>query len=538
MKHTTWLAACGALAASFANAQTVPGQPFPAQTARTFANPIDVRIADPFVLLNAGTYYLYGTSNPGEGFDVWTSIDLAHWQASGAVYRRSASTWAQRDFWAPCVVRDEGRYLLYYNAQRDEKQGHRICVAQASSPLGPFTDVRAPLWEPGYAVIDAHVFRDMDMRAYLYYSRDISQHPVSETWVIPLGTDLVTPGGEARLCVAPSAEWEGRWNEAPLVVRHRDRYVLFYSGPEYTSPGYSVGYAVSSSPLGPWTKPFANPVLGRMPWVSGPGHPCITTSPDGREMWMVYHVHEQGSGGGPRVLAADRMRLLDDAQFGVRVEVDGPSLSTQELASGARGPLVAPGDEFEARELDRTRWTIVNEDPGAWRMEKGRLVITTQDGDLWQSRYDLRNLFLQAAPSGDFEAITRTDYTVSRNFDQVMLVAWGDHNSYVRLSNVYSGGRRWQVTRELGGEVRTFETPNTLGDAVWMKLTRRGRTIQFAVSGDGSAWYPVGPPLLTDFAELAVGVSASSPGSGRRGDAGFEFFRVSRGEASRARLTP
>lgn len=255
-------------------------------------------------------------------------------------------------------------------------------------------------------------------------------------------------------------------------------------------------------------------------------------------MWMVYHVHEQGSGGGPRVLAADRMRLLDDAQFGVRVEVDGPSLSTQELASGARGPLVAPGDEFEARELDRTRWTIVNEDPGAWRMEKGRLVITTQDGDLWQSRYDLRNLFLQAAPSGDFEAITRTDYKVSRNFDQVMLVAWGDHNSYVRLSNVYSGGRRWQVTRELGGEVRTFETPNTLGDAVWMKLTRRGRTIQFAVSGDGSAWYPVGPPLLTDFAELAVGVSASSPGSGRRGDAGFEFFRVSRGEASRARLTP
>lgn len=502
----------------------------------TFANPLDVRGADPYVILEQGVYYLYLATAPEPGVEVWSSRDLARWQYRGFAYRPRANDWARKLLWAPCVVRQGSRYLMYFNAVNNDSQGHRIVVAQSNSPTGPFTDVKAPMWDPGYAMIDSDVFIDNDGRGYLYYSRDISQAEVSTSWVVPLARDLLSVAGEPVKCVEPSNEWEGKWNEAPCVFRHGDTYFLLYSGPEYTSPRYSVGYAISQSPMGPWRKPQYAPVLTRTPWTAGPGHPCVVSSPDGREMYMVYHTHQQLEGGGARQIAADRMRVVTDPFAGVRLQVDGPTTLLQKTPSGVVGPLAAASDEFNSSSLDRERWTIVNEDPGAWRLQNGKLVITTQDGDVWGSRFDLRNVFLQSPLPGDFEIVARVELRVQRNFDQAFLIIWGDHNNYIRLSHAYVGGRRWQIVRELNGEVYREEVPNTIGDNVWMKITKRGRSYQCEVSLAGQKWWPVGPPLAADFPEIQVGLGAACPGAGRRIDAEFDFFRVDGGTPSGPRL--
>ncbi|MBK7405730.1 MAG: DUF1349 domain-containing protein [Phycisphaerales bacterium] len=244
---------------------------------------------------------------------------------------------------------------------------------------------------------------------------------------------------------------------------------------------------------------------------------------------MVYHTHQQLSGGDPRQIAVDRMRFVEDPKFGIRVEVDGPTTLSMRLPSGAQGPLAAGNDEFEGKTIDRDRWTIVNEDQGAWRMGGGNLFITPQQGNVWQSRFDIKNLFLQAVPPGDFEAATRVNFQVRQNFEQVFITAWQDHNNYIRLANVFDGGRRWQVIRELGGETFSEEYPNTIGDTVWMKIARHGRTYECSVSVDGRSWWPVGPPLSADFAEVQAGIGAICPGSSRKSEASFEFFRFSSG---------
>lgn len=492
-----------------------------------FANPIDVAGADPDVLLDGGTYYLYSTSAPGFGFMVWTSKDLVHWQQRGMAFRKTDKNWGQKDFWAPCVIKSGSRYLLYYNAQPADApagsaRAHRICVAEATSPLGPFNDVAAPIWDPGDMVIDAQVFVDRDGKGYLYYSN-------GSISMVPLDKSLTKVAGDQVLCLDPSQEWERKWNEGPYVMRRGDKYVMFYSGPGYDMPEYSVGYALADSPTGPWVKPLGSPVLTRTPWVSGPGHNSVVSSPDGKELFMVYHTHQQLSGGDARQIAIDRMRFVPDPNFGIRVEVDGPTLLSQRLPSGAVGPLAAANDEFDGKTINRERWTIVNEDPGAWRVGGGNLFITTQQGNAWQSRFDLRNLFLQTAQPGDFEAVTRVNFQVRQNFEQAFITAWGDHNNYIRLANVFDGGRRWQIIRELGGETFSEEYPNTIGDTVWMKLARHGRTYECSVSVDGKSWWPVGPPLAADFAEVQVGIGAISPGSTRKAEASFEFFRFSSG---------
>jgi beta-xylosidase len=497
----------------------------PEARATSFANPLDLKGADPDILLDNGVYYLYSTSFPGRGFGVWTSKDMVRWQFRGLAYQKTDSGWAQRDFWAPCIVKSGSRYLLYYNAQpKDAQEGsaraHRICVAEATSPLGPFKDLAAPMYDSGDMAIDAHTFIDQDGKGYLYYAN-------GSISVVPLDRSLTKVSGPATVCIDPGQEWEKKWNEAPYVVRQGNKYIMYYSSPGYDMPEYSVAYAVADSPTGPWLKPHGLPVLSRSNLVSGPGHNAVTTSPDGREHFIVYHTHQQLKGGDDRQIAVDRIRYVSDPKFGVRVQVDGPTTLAQELPSGAPAWPAGSGDEFDGRELNRDRWTIVNEDGGAWKMREGKLVITTQEGNVWGERFDLRNIFLTTPAPGDFEIVTRTDFVVRQGFDQVGLVVWQDHNNYIRLSNAFVGGRRWLVTRELGGRPENQDFPNTIGDSVWMKITKRGRTYECSVSANGESWWPVGIPLAADFGEIQVGLVACTPGSGRRADASFEFFRLS-----------
>ena len=131
------------------------------------------------------------------------------------------------------------------------RNSHRICVARSNSPLGPFVDVKAPFLDVGCAVIDAEVFVDGDGRGYLYYSKDISENPVSEIFVVALSDDLLTVTGKPVPCIRPSQAWEGnKWNEAPCVFRHGDTYVMTYSARCFSDPLYGVGYATASSPAG------------------------------------------------------------------------------------------------------------------------------------------------------------------------------------------------------------------------------------------------------------------------------------------------
>ena len=59
----------------------------PASLRPGYFNPLPVEIADPSVLRHDGVYYLYGTSAPSEGFRVWSSTDLVHWEAHPLAFR-------------------------------------------------------------------------------------------------------------------------------------------------------------------------------------------------------------------------------------------------------------------------------------------------------------------------------------------------------------------------------------------------------------------------------------------------------------------
>jgi hypothetical protein len=87
-----------------------------------------------------------------------------------------------------------------------------------------------------------------------------------------------------------------RWAEGSTTLKVQPPagppvYFLTYSANNYENEHYGVGYAVADSPLGPWRKSPANPLLAANPAQSllSTGHGSVTESPDGRQRFYVHH---------------------------------------------------------------------------------------------------------------------------------------------------------------------------------------------------------------------------------------------------------
>jgi beta-xylosidase len=312
-----------------------------ARSVATYTNPVALNLPDPFVIRHDGVYYAYGTNAPGEGYRVLSSPDLVHWQDRGFCFHKTDRSWGRENFWAPCVLEKDHSFYLFYSSMGKvgpdgSRMSHRISVAKSDSPLGPFVDLKAPLLDIGKATIDAHAFIDDDGRAYLYYALDCSENKISELYVVPLSDDLTQVTGSPVFCTRPDTPWEGdTWNEAPFVFKHKNTYIMMYSARGFFDPLYSLGYATSKSPLGPFTKASENPILKKTQAVSGPGHNAVIASPDGKELFCAYHIHHKLEGGHERDLAIDRMIITDMPDGSVRLRINGPTRTPQPMPSGA-----------------------------------------------------------------------------------------------------------------------------------------------------------------------------------------------------------
>jgi GH43 family beta-xylosidase len=317
-----------------------------------YTNPVggEIRMGDPFVLRHDSRYYLYGTAGR-DGFLSWTSADMVHWQAAGYAYQKTENSWCGKTFWAPEVVHYRNRFYMVFSCQPAEAErfSTRISLAVSDKPEGPFRDLHSPLFDRGWAAIDGHIFIDQDGRPYVYFMRAGSPPakggPPGRLQGRILGAalkeDLSGLAGDPVLCLTPEQGWEtperGRShaNEGPTVFRHDGRYYMTYSANHYAEPDYGIGYATAAHPLGPWTKSGANPLVAKdlAKGVSGPGHNSITLSPDGTELFMVYHAHANPARpSGQRDVNIDRLVFDIDG----RLRLIGPTRTPQPLPSASK----------------------------------------------------------------------------------------------------------------------------------------------------------------------------------------------------------
>jgi beta-xylosidase len=247
--------------------------------------------ADPHIAALDGKFYIYPTTDGTEGwkstsFRAWSSSDLANWNDEGVILDLPRDlTWAKLHAWAPAIATKNGKYYYYFSADKN------IGVAVADRPAGPFRD---PLGKPLVSAqmfrrmqaIDPMVFVDDDGAAYLYWGQGRCK-------AVRLQEDMISfDAAEVRDITPPG------YNEGPFVHKRNSTYYLSWSEFDTRDPRYSVAYGTADSPLGPFRKADANPILSQRGAVKGAGHHSIAQVP-GRDEWVIaYHRFRIPDGNG------------------------------------------------------------------------------------------------------------------------------------------------------------------------------------------------------------------------------------------------
>ena len=79
-------------------------------------------------------------------------------------------------------------------------------------------------------------------------------------------------------------------------------HYLFYSANDFRNPDYAVGYATSTSPLGPWVK-GDRPIISRDNiGENGTGRGDIVAGKD-KQLYYVFHTHNNNATAIPRKTA-------------------------------------------------------------------------------------------------------------------------------------------------------------------------------------------------------------------------------------------
>lgn len=282
-------------------------------------NPIDKGwYADPEAVVFGHEYWIYPTySAPYDQqtfMDAFSSRDLVHWTKHSHVIDLADVSWGRRALWAPAVVHKDGRYYLFFGAN-DVHPGEvgGIGVAVSDKPQGPFKDALGhPLIGEivnGAQPIDQYVFRDDDGEYYMYYGG----------WghcnMVRLSQDLlhVIPfkDGSTYREVTPKGYVEG-----PFMLKRGGKYYFMWSEGGWGGPDYSVAYAISDSPFGPFNR--VGKILQQDPKIAtGAGHHSVIKVPERDEYYIVYHRRPLGeTDRNARVTCIDRLEF--DAQGFIR----------------------------------------------------------------------------------------------------------------------------------------------------------------------------------------------------------------------------
>lgn len=268
--------------------------------------------ADPEARIFEHQYWIYPTYSAKYEeqvfMDAFSSPDLVHWTKHERIVDTGAVTWAKKAVWAPSITEKNGRYFLFFGANdiQNNNQLGGIGIAVSNHPQGPFKDyLGKPLidsFHNGAQPIDQFVFQDQDGQFYLIYGGwghcNIAKLNNDLNGFLPFddGTRFkeITPKG---------------YVEGPFMFLKNGRYYFMWSEGGWTGPDYSVAYAVSNSPFGPFER--VGKILQQDSTIAtGAGHHSIIHVPHSNNWFIVYHRHPLGdTNGNHRETCIERLQF-------------------------------------------------------------------------------------------------------------------------------------------------------------------------------------------------------------------------------------
>lgn len=286
---------------------------------------IDQEGADPWVTCQDGKYYY--TKTTGNTITIFRSDNLSD-VASG----ERADIWQEdgdiESFWAPEIHRIDGVWYVYFAACTYDSDIHTMYVLsnESDDPFGGEWTCSPMKGMDDKFAIDGTVL-DTGKDRYFIWSgwegyENVCQNLYIARMVSPTETEK-----EKVLISIPEYDWEMNGNplvnEGPQPVIQGDTVNLIYSASGSWTNEYCLGLLTAGTEddlcdPSVWTKED-EPVFKSANDVYGPGHNSFVLSPDGKEMYMVYHAARWDGAGWSRSV---RMQPVEFDENGVFVSCE------------------------------------------------------------------------------------------------------------------------------------------------------------------------------------------------------------------------
>lgn len=250
----------------------------------------DIYIRDPYVLVDNGFYYLYGTTDEqcwkgkGFGFKAYKSKDLKSFQEY-IVFKPKDNFWGYEQFWAPEVHKIGGKYIMFATFSKGDDI-RRVQLLEASNPLGPFEPLNKPLFSKIFSHLDATYYED-NGKKYCFFSHEWTECRDGEMCVVELDNQLSPIGDYKVLFKASSAPWvidkekkDCYVTDGPYIYKSKtNKYIMLWSS--HGKKGYAMGQAVSDNILGPYEQ-LKEPIINK-----DGGHGMIFKKED--KLYISFH---------------------------------------------------------------------------------------------------------------------------------------------------------------------------------------------------------------------------------------------------------
>lgn len=259
-------------------------------------------LRDPFMLVDNGVYYLYGTGVTNGDWDntVWDcyvnnsgNLDGEFKRVETLVYEKPDG--AEKQFWAPEVHKYNGSYYMlasYYSS----KTGHRgSSILKADSPLGPFKEISDGHITPhNRDSIDATLYVDEDGTPWLIYVDEwtCTDDGIGRMDVAKLSDDLTQIITEPKeLFRADTPDWtDHRVTDGCFLHKTQNgKLIMTWSNfDNYQNYCVAVAHSKDGKPDGEWLHE-ATPIFekGMLNSFDG-GHGMIFKSLDGT-LYLCLH---------------------------------------------------------------------------------------------------------------------------------------------------------------------------------------------------------------------------------------------------------
>jgi len=439
---------------------------------------------DPTLTKIGNVFYSSGSSfNPTP--KIYRSTNLVHWEVVSQPVKASWSTYGNNPgggIWGGHTVLYDNLYWHYFG-----RGGGSMYFVTAEKPEGPWSNpvqVKIPSGLSGLGV-DNSIFIDEDTGKWYMLTKNGHQN----NHIVELGKDGQPTGVVLDLTwLNPNADGNPYgWAEGPVMWKYNGKY--YYSFAQHlVGNQYVMISDTLSDNKSDWTIIGTNIFTGSTGVFRTPNHISPAVLLDDGTSWVIAHSYHSDW------YAQGRQGLLckvtyDSNGFPTiqRPPLDG--VEAPNLPSSGIPWMVPKSDMFDDETL-HPEWSFLGltsdnthsltDRPGWFRLSpKNRMTTNTIIKNDGEENYSL---------------ITKVDFEPVSNSDEAGLwIINGPETMQVKVfSSINEEGKKIFA---FSFDDLFYETENTIGSIVWLKLVREEHRMSGFYSADGFNWTQIGATI-------------------------------------------